>query len=72
MDQQPHEERRTHVVISDKQMSKIAEMAAERAIEKLTTDFYKSVGKTVISRGLIMLGALTFGGYLLAKNKGLI
>jgi hypothetical protein len=66
------EERRKTVLISDEQMTEIAEMAAAKAIEKMTTDFYKSVGQTVVSRGLIMLGALSFAGYLWAKKQGII
>ena len=36
----------------------IAKEAAKIAIEELSDEFYKKVGKTIIEKGLIILGAV--------------
>lgn len=36
----------------------IAEVAANRAVKKVTDNFYKEVGKTFVSRWLIIIGAM--------------
>lgn len=45
----------------------IARKAAQLAVQQITDEFYKGVGKTVITRVLIIIGAF-FGG--LAFGKG--
>lgn len=39
----------------------IAEEAARLAVEKLTEDFYKQVGKNVVNKFFIVIGALAVG-----------
>jgi hypothetical protein len=39
----------------------IAKRAAKLAIEEMTGEFYKKVGKTVIEKALIWLGAIVVG-----------
>lgn len=58
------QERRT-VTVTTEQLEKVAEMAATRAVLKARTvlyadvknQFYKEVGKTIVSRFLIIVGA---------------
>lgn len=45
------------VVLTDAQMDAIAERAAQKAVEKMTKNFYAEVGQTVIKRWLIIIGA---------------
>ena len=47
----------------------IAEEAARIAVKSITDDFYKGVGRTVIQRFLILLGALVVGW---AVGKGYV
>lgn len=39
----------------------IAKRAAKMAVQEMTNDFYRAVGKTVISRLLIVIGLLVVG-----------
>lgn len=45
----------------------IAEKAADLAVAKMADEFYKGVGRTVINRFLILIGALCVG---VAYGKG--
>ena len=48
---------------------RIAEMAAELAVKKVTEQFYAQVGRSVFNKALILLGA-AFVGWV--AGKGLI
>lgn len=39
----------------------IAKRAAQMAVEEMTAQFYQQVGKTVIQRALIFIGAMAIG-----------
>ena len=45
----------------------IAKRAAKLAIEEMSNEFYKKVGKTVVEKALIWIGAL-FVGFLIGKG----
>mgnify|MGYP003346073347 CR=1 FL=1 len=45
----------------------IAKEAARLALDEMTDEFYKKVGKTVVEKALIWLGAL-FVGFVLGKG----
>lgn len=47
----------------------IAELAANRAVKKMTDNFYKEVGKTFVSRWLIIIGSMVVA---FAVGKGWI
>lgn len=49
------------VVLTDDQVEAIAEKAAEKAVKKMTDDFYKQIGRNVVSKLLIWIGILAFG-----------
>lgn len=65
-------ERRAEIPLSEPQIEAIAEKAAEKAIEKLTGDVYKAVGRSVISKFVWVVGASVCAFWLWAKGKGLI
>lgn len=46
---------------------KIAEKAAELAVERMTKQFYQEVGKTVVSRWLIVVGGMVVA-YFMGKG----
>lgn len=50
--------------LSDEQIELIAEKAAQKAVAKLTEEFYKQVGKSVVDKFLIVLGAATLAGII--------
>ena len=45
----------------------IAKEAAKLALEELSSEFYKKVGKTVVEKALIWIGLL-FAGFVLGKG----
>ena len=45
----------------------IAKRAAKLAIEEMSNEFYKKVGKTVVEKALIWIGAL-FVGFVIGKG----
>ena len=59
-------------LLDDSELEKIAERAAEKAIEKLTNHVYQEVGKSVISKFVYVVGACSVGLYLWLKSKGVI
>lgn len=65
-------ERRKEIHFSEEQMDSIAERAAERAMQKLTDEAYKSIGKGLISRLFWVVGVLATAAYFWAQGKGLI
>jgi hypothetical protein len=56
------------IELSPREMA-IARKAADLAVEKMQNDFYAHVGKSVIKRGVILLGAIAVG---VAAGKGWI
>ena len=65
-------ERRAQAHLTEAQIEDIAEKAAEKAIEKLTGDVYKAVGKSVVSKFLWIVGASAVGVWIWAKKNGLV
>ena len=65
-------ERMAHAHLTEDQIDDIAEKAAEKAIEKLTGDVYKAVGKSVVSKFLWIVGASAVGVWIWAKKNGLV
>ena len=59
-------------LLDDSELEKIAELAAEKAVEKLTKHVYQEVGKSVISKFVYIVGACSVGLYLWLKSKGVI
>ena len=65
-------DRRVQTHISDEQIEVIAEKAAEKAIQLMTSGVYKSIGKSVVDKFLWLVGALSLGAWLWAKKNGLV
>lgn len=58
--------------LSEEQIELIAEKAAAKAIEKLTTHVYQEVGKSVVSKLFYIVGACALGVWLWLKSKGIV
>lgn len=58
--------------LTDSQIDKIAEKAATRAVAQITDQFYREVGKGVISKFVLIVGVLTVAAFVWAKANGWI
>lgn len=58
--------------LTEEQIELIAEKAAEKAIEKLTSHVYQEVGKSVISKLFYIVGASALAVWLWLKSKGVL
>lgn len=58
--------------LTDAQVEKIAEKAAERAVAKLTDRVYRDVGKNVVQKLFWIIGVVTVALYFWLQSKGLI
>lgn len=56
----------TEIELTDRERL-VAKEAAKLAIEELSSEFYKKVGKTVVEKALIWVGLLT-AGYFAGKG----
>jgi hypothetical protein len=56
----------TDVTLTDREEA-IARKAAKLAIEEMSGEFYKKVGKTVVEKALIWIGML-FVGFVIGKG----
>lgn len=58
--------------LTDEQIERIAERAAEKAVAKLTDQVYREVGKNVVQKFFWITGVLAVALYIWAKSRGLI
>lgn len=63
-------ERRQTLPLTDDQIEEIAERAAEKAVAKMTAQFYQQVGKGVVSKLLTVIGVITVGAYMWLSSHG--
>lgn len=61
------QDRRTYKPLTEKDIEHITDLAAEKAVKKLTAELYQHVGRSVVSRALFWIGAI-FIGFALAKG----
>ena len=58
--------------LTDDQIERIAERAAEKAVAKLTDHVYREVGRGVVQKFVWIVGALAVGLFIWAKSQGFI
>lgn len=58
--------------LTNEQIEEIAERAAQKAVRIARDNFYKDVGRAVISKWLIAIGIFTVGSYAWLRNKGIL
>ncbi|MGC4395980.1 hypothetical protein [Hydrogenophaga sp. T2] len=58
--------------LTDEQIERIAERAAEKAVAKLTDQVYREVGRGVVSKFMWIVGALAVGLFIWAKSQGYV
>lgn len=66
----PGEPERRRIIISEAQMNRIAEKAADLAVKKVTDEAFKQVGKQVISKILWMVGVLVVAAWVWYSRGG--
>lgn len=64
------EERRQREWLTEEQIEMIAERAATRAMEKMTDQLYREVGRGVISKLLYMVGVAAVAAWAWAHSQG--
>lgn len=58
--------------LTDAQIDKIAEKAADKAVAKITDQVYREVGKGVIKKLFWIVGVTSVALFFWAQSKGLI
>lgn len=58
--------------LTDEQIERIAERAAEKAVAKLTDNVYREIGKSVLQKFVYVVGAIAVALFLWLQSKGLI
>ena len=58
--------------LTEEQIEQIAERAATKAIAKLETHLYTSVGKGVLNKLAYVLGVIVISVYFYLQSKGII
>lgn len=65
-------DKRQHYTLTEEAVEEIAERAATKAYEKMTTQVFMLVGKSVIERVLWIIGAILLWLYFYLQSKGII
>lgn len=60
------------IPLTDAQLDKIAEKAAVKAVEKVTGRMYEEVGRSVVSKGLTVIGVAAVALLTYLYGKGII
>ncbi len=58
--------------LTDAQIEKIAEKAADKAVAKLTDRVYRDVGKSVVQKFVWIVGVASVALFFWLQSKGLI
>ncbi len=65
-------EENKEVQLTETQFERIAERAAQLAVDKLMDQGFKAVGKTVVEKLFWIVGVLALGLYMWLQAKGLV
>ena len=57
-------------VLTEEEMDAIVEKLVEKTIERMTEKMYREIGRTVVTKLLVAIGAGVVGFYFYAKNHG--
>ncbi len=63
-------ERRRESHLTEEQIEKIASLAADKAVKKMTDDAFKAVGKTVVEKLFWIVGVLALGTFAWLQATG--
>lgn len=58
--------------LTEEEIERIAERAADKAVEKMADQAYQAIGKGVVSRFLWIVGVITVGFAAWLHSKGFI
>jgi len=65
------EQRKTYTMTGE-QIEKVAEIAATKALEKASSDFFLYVGKGIVARSFWIIGASGLAVYFWLQSKGIV
>lgn len=65
-------ERRKKYRIPESEIEKIANRAAQKAVQRMLDDGYKAVGRNLIEKGIWFLGLIACGLFAWLMSKGFI
>lgn len=71
-EQRFHDRRKFPSCLTDDEINLIAERAAEKAVEKITTQFYEQIGKSIVHKLMWLIGIVSVGAYFFLESHGLI
>lgn len=57
--------------LTDEEINSIAERAADRAVQKITSHIYQEIGKSIVSKMIWIVGVCSVGLFLWLQNKGI-
>jgi len=72
MEDREYVERRKYSSISHDDIDAIATRAAEKAVEKITSNVYASIGRTVMQQFFWIIGVWSIAAYFWLKSNGII
>ena len=58
------------MILTEEQLDRIAEKAADKAVAKITNQVYQQIGKSVVTKMTWLLGACAVGIGLWLKSEG--
>lgn len=58
--------------MTEEDVERVAEMAANKAVNKMATEAYQAIGKGVVNRFLWIVGVITVGFAAWLHSKGVI
>jgi hypothetical protein len=64
-------EERRNITLTHEQLNEIAEMAADKAVEKITGRVYQEIGKTFVNKMIWIIGAILTGAAFYLNSKGI-
>ncbi|MCB6184287.1 hypothetical protein LIN78_12100 [Leeia sp. TBRC 13508] len=60
------------LVLTEKQLNEIAERAAKKTVDEMTSQIYAEIGKGVVKKGLVLMGCLLVALWYYFNRLGVI
>ncbi len=56
--------------MTDTEMDQLAEKAADKAVAKITANFYQEIGESVVKKVTFLIGVIVVGLYVFGQQHG--